>query len=77
MPFCIIETLEPVGAKLKRFCQTVPESWVYNNVLSWPPNDLLQKKTIQNEIPPQKTWKKMACKVLRRNISKYPNICRF
>lgn len=64
--FCVVETNEDEILK----CTAVPKSWVINNnTLLWP-TTTKELKARKNNIPPQKNWDKMDCRIIFKNIGK-------
>lgn len=67
MSYSVVETFEDGEI----FCQVVPDSWVKDGVLSWPPDDLIRKKAIEKKTVPDKSWRRINCTTLKTNIGKF------
>lgn len=65
MVFSVVETFE----NKTRLVSACPSTWLVNDILQWPPEDLIRKRAIEKEFAPDDTWIKMPCTILKTGVS--------
>lgn len=60
MAFCIVQTRK--SKRSKPSLTVVPESWLENESVYWPPNNFVLLAKDETSTPDKQTWKKQNCK---------------